>query len=85
MNIMTYYWASSRIDNRVIARSYKTSGGWVFEEGEMIYNRFDPVTKLHKFFVSRMCRIHKKSELTWEIKNLEKKYGELRIEEVEYR
>lgn len=85
MNIMTYYWAPSRIDNHVIARSYITSGGWVFEEGEMIYNRFDPVTNLCEFFVSRMCRIHKKSELTGEIKNLEKKYGELRIEEVEYR
>ena len=85
MNIMTYYWASSRSDNRVIARSYKTSGGWVFEEGEMIYNRNDPVTNLCEFFVARMCRIHKKSELTGEIKNLEKKYGELRVEEVEYR
>ena len=85
MNIMTYYWASSRIDNHVIARSYKTSGGWVVEEGEIIYNRIDPVTKLCEFFVTRMCRIHKKSELTGEIKNLEKKYGELRVEEVEYR
>lgn len=85
--IMTFYWASLKNDSRVVARSYQVGdewgGGWMVEEGEVDYGSTDLFSMLYRFSIAYVRWVHTKSELAEQIQNLEKKYGELREEEME--
>lgn len=53
------------------------------EEGEVDYGSTDLFSMLYRFSIAYVRWVHTKSELAEQIQNLEKKYGELRTEEVE--
>jgi hypothetical protein len=73
---MTYYWKSDIAGNKVIARSYFTSNGVVFDEGAM-FDTKDPVSRLNDFFVQRHCVCENIKELKAEIRSLKLRCPEI--------
>lgn len=61
-NIMTYYWKDTGINNKVVARSYQVSDGWIFDTGNR-FDKIDSVSGLHSFFVQEHNYCRKKVNL----------------------
>lgn len=83
-NIMTYYWKDTGVNNKVVARSYQVSDGWIFDIGSR-FDKIDSVSGLHAFFVQEHNYCRKKSELNNKVQQLKSKYKEIRIEQLSYR
>lgn len=83
-NIITYYWTDTEINNRVVARSYQISDGWIFDIGSR-FDKIDSVSDLHSFFVQEHNYCRKKSELDYKVQQLKNKYKKIRTEQLSYR
>lgn len=70
--IMTYYWKKAicgQGEDEIVARSYETGRGTVFECGTAFEHR-DPVTGLQRFFATRSSRCENKRDLKHEEERL---------------
>ena len=77
MATMFYY---HNQEGKVVARSYKH----FFDVGSCSEYK-DAVTNLHKFAVSKHCRIDSPQDLMFEIQFLTEEYGPVTVSEYEYR
>lgn len=90
MPTMTYYGVKSSITNeeKIIARSYQTERGIIFDEGSR-FERCDPVTNLHGFFTIRHMSLENRKELNREVKRIKRENSNMHttffVEEYEYR
>lgn len=74
MNEMTYYWENDVFGSKVVARSYITQHGIIFDEG-VIFDSKDPVSGVNDFFVERHHVCDSIKELNYETSRLKRKYG----------
>lgn len=73
---MTYYWKSNINGYMVIARSYVTEQGIIFDEGR-IFDSKNPINGLNDFFIERHYVCKELKELKAKVTNLKKRYPEI--------
>ena len=79
--VMVYYWKRNVYEkgkDEIVARSYKTSNGIIFETGTAFDSR-NAVSNLRDFFTKTSSFCDDMRELQREVKRLEQKYSNTEI------
>lgn len=85
MEKMMYYSSKDLCgDEKVVARSYRTSDGFIFDKGTRFENK-DPVSGLHHFFVISSTVCESEKDLSYHIKQLKKDFKNISVTEEYYR